>query len=113
MNRKYLKMMSLTLQGIYSAFCILDIVICIVYHYNFNTLWGRECAYFALKLTGVLFLVPAMPLGVIFNILALPKKQSERAGRRRWLIWTICSPFIYMLFFFAAVCTLIATTGGV
>lgn len=113
MRKKYLKISSFILQGIYSAFCIFDIIICLIYYYNFDTYLGRKCAYFALDLTGILFLIPAMPVGIILNLLAMPPTQPDKAERKRWMIWTIISPGIYLTFYVATVCIFIAVTGGV
>lgn len=101
---------SFILQSIYCAACIFDIILCLIYYNRFETAFGRQCADWALGLTGILFFVPAMPISFILNILAKP---PERAGRVRWLIGTILSPVIYLVFYFAAVCVFIAATGGI
>lgn len=111
MPKKYMKISSFILQGIYSAFCVLDMIICFVYKYNFDNALGTKCASLALDLTGILFLLPALPIGIILNILAMPPKQTE--GRKRWIIWTIISPCLYLIVYFTAVCVFIAITGGV
>lgn len=113
MNKKVFKVLSFTLQGIYVAFCILDIILCFVYRYNFDTSFGSKCAYFVLELTCILAIVPAMPLGILLNVLAMPEKQLENEGRIRWIIWTICSPILYILFCLGAMITMVVTTGGV
>jgi len=111
--KRYLKISSFILQGIYSAFCVLDIILCFIYHYNFNTSFGGECAHLALDISCILFFIPAMPIGILLNILAMPSKQSEQTERKRWIIWTIISPGIYLIFYLSAVCIFVAITGGV
>ena len=111
--KKYLKISSFILQGVYSAFCVLDIILCFIYYYNFDTSFGRECAHLALDLSCILFFIPAMPIGIILNILAMPPKQLEQTERKRWIIWMIISPGIYLVVYFVAVCIFVATTGGV
>ena len=113
MKKKHLKMASFILQSIYCMGCIFDMILCLTYRNSFGTFFATQCAHWALKLTGILFFVPAMPISFILNILAQPPKQSERTERRRWLIWTIISPVIYLVFFISAVCVFVATTGGI
>jgi len=113
MTKKYLRLSSFAVQGIYSILCILDVIICLIYKQNFDTALGSKCAYWALDLTGILIMLPALPIGIILNILAMPPKQIETTNRKRWIIWMIISPCLYLLFFFFAVCVFVATTGGV
>lgn len=113
MQKKYMKKASLILQGVYCAACVLDIILCLVYQNNVETLLGLKCADWALSLTIILFFAPAMPISFILNILAMPPKQSERAERGRWLIWTIISPIIYLIFCISVICIFVVTTGGI
>lgn len=111
--KRYLKISSFILQGIYSAFCVLDIVLCLTYQHYFDTSMGRKCAYWALDLTSILFFVPIIPISLVINILAMPLRQLEPIGRKRWLIWTIISSVVYMIFYIITICVFVATTGGV
>lgn len=113
MTKKYLRLLSFAVQGIYNILCILDVILCLIYKYNFDTTLGSKCAYWALDLTGILFLLPVLPIGIIINILAIPTKQTETTNRNCWIIWTIISPCLYLLFYFSAVCVFVATTGGI
>lgn len=113
MLKKYLRLLSFILQSTYSAFCILDIIICLIYNYSFGTAFGSKCAHWALHLTGIIFLVPALPIGILLNILAMPPRQTETTYRKNWIIWTIISSCLYFILCFAAVCIFVVTTGGV
>ncbi|MBQ8638043.1 MAG: hypothetical protein IJ468_02615 [Lachnospiraceae bacterium] len=110
--KKKLRISSFVLQGIYTVFCILDIMICLLYYFNFDHSLGRQCADFVLDLTGNLFLI-AMPVGILLNLLARPPKQPDKTPRRRWILWTIISSCIYLIFGLAALLIFVVTTGGV
>lgn len=112
MKKKHIKIASFIIQSVYCAACIFDVVLCLVYRSNFETSLGSDCARWALDLTGALFFVPAMPVSLILNILAMPSGQAEQM-RKRWQVWTLFSPVVYALFYFVAVCIFIATTGGI
>ena len=111
--KRYFRISSFILQCLYSVFCVLDIIICLVYYHSFDTVLGDNCAQLALRLTGILFFVPVMPVGIILNILAIPPRQPEGKDRKRWITWTILSPVLYLLFYFLVICVFVATTGGV
>jgi len=113
MKKSKLEIASLILLGLYCAFCFINIVVCILYKNNFDNNFGTACAYLALDLTGILSFVPAMPIGVIFNIMALHKRRSRGIPRKGWLIWTIFSPLIYIVSWIISVCIFVAITGGV
>ena len=108
MNKQRFKTASFILLIAYAAFCFFDITICLIYRMNFDSAFGHKCAYLALYLTGALFLVPAMPIGLALNILAMPE-----TNRKCWLIWTIVSPAVYLACFFVTLIVFVATTGGV
>ena len=76
-KKKKLMRSSLILQGVYTAGCILDIILCLFYQASYKTSFGRQCAYLALHLTVILLLVPALPLSLIWNIRATPPRQAE------------------------------------
>ncbi|MBR2132846.1 MAG: hypothetical protein IJ955_10015 [Oscillospiraceae bacterium] len=113
MKKKYWKHLSFILQGIYCAACICDMILCLTYRQNFDTVLGHTCADWAFNLTGILFFVPAMPIGIVLNLLAMPPRQSQSTQRKRWLIWSVISPMIYLICCISAICVFVATTGGV
>ena len=113
MKNKKLEISSLIVQGIYGILCLIDIVLCLVYQSNYDSSIGRTLAYFVLDFTGVLFVLPAMPIGIILNICTLDKRRSNGAPCKGWMIWAILSPVVYIVCFFAAAIVFVATTGGV
>ena len=112
-KKKKLMRSSLILQGVYTAGCILDIILCLFYQASYKTSFGRQCAYLALHLTVILLLVPALPLSLIWNIRATPPRQAEDTRRGCWMAWTIASPLFYILCWTVAMCVFVAATGGV
>ena len=113
MKGKKLEVFSLIVQIIYSILCLIDIVLCFVIRSNYDNSIGRTFAYFVLDYTGVLFVLPAMQIGLILNICTLRKRRLEGIPRKGWLIWTILSPMVYIVCFLAALMVFVATTGGV
>ena len=111
-NRK-LEVFSLVLQGIYCVLCVTDIILCFVYRSNYSTPIGHALACFVLNFTGALFLIPAMPIGMLLNILALRKRELKGISRKKWIIWTIFSPVIYVVCCMVTCIIFVATTGGV
>ena len=113
MKKKHWKKISWILHSLYGIVCVFEIILCVLYRNNFDTSFGAACADLVLKLNGILFFVPALPIGFILNLLAMPPQQSEPKERRRWLIWTIASPAVCLMIYFIAVCILVVTTGGI
>ena len=113
MKNKKLEISSLVVQIIYGILCLIDIVLCLVYRSSYDSSIGRTLAYFVLDFTCVLFVLPAMPIGIILNICTLRKRRSNGVPRKGWMIWTILSPVVYIVCFFAAIMVFVATTGGV
>ncbi len=107
-----MKKLSFLLQGSYSALCLLDIAICLVYQATYHTEIGNLCAAVALPLTCILFFAPAMPLSLILNIRAV-FRQNKQAKHTFWMIWTIVSPILYIVFFLCTVCVFVGITGGI
>lgn len=110
---KKLETASLILQCIYGSLCIIDVIVCLIYRCNFDGSIGRALAYFALDLTSVLFVLPAMPIGLVLNICALRKRRLEGIPRKRWMVWTVLSPVVYIVCCLVALTVFVATTGGV
>ena len=113
MRNKKLEISSLTLQSIYGILCIIDIVLCLVYQSNYDSSMGRTLAYFLFDFTGLLFFLPAMPIGIILNICTLRKRLLAGIPRTGWLVYTILSPFIYIGCFLVTVIVFVVTTGGI
>lgn len=113
MKSRKTEIASIVLQSLYCVFCIIDIVFCIIYRRNYDNSVGNICASFALDLTVILFLVPAMPICIALNISALNKRRAEGTAHRGWLAWTIISPIIYIVCCLISVGVLISMTGGV
>lgn len=110
MNKRILKTISFTIQGLYSIVCIVNILICILYRFNYDTSFGGKCAYFALDVMGIsaLILIPAILISLILNILAIPEKE-----KLHWFFWIICSPCVYIMSFIVSGTLFVAMTGGV
>ena len=113
MKNKSLEISSLIVQSIYGILCLIDIVLCLVYRSNYDSSIGHTLAYFVLDFTGVLFVLPALLIGMILNFCALRKRRLEGMPRKAWMIWTILSPAVYIVCFLAALMVFIGTTGGV
>lgn len=115
MNKRILKTISFTLQGLYSVACIVNVLLCILYRFNFDTSFGRKYAYFALDVTGILtlILIPVILISLILNILAMPEKEKKKKERFYWFFWIICSPCVYIISFIVSATLLVAMTGGV
>jgi len=112
MHKKF-ETASLILQGLYSGLCIINIILCLIYRSHFDNTVGNTCAHLAFDLMGILVLCPAMPIGIILNICALRKRQTENIPHKNWLCWMILSPFLYILFCVIAGTVLVLTTGGI
>ena len=113
MKNKKLEISSFAVQCTYGILCLTDIILCLVYRSNYDRSYGRTLAYFVLDYTGILFVLPAMPVGVILNLCALRKRRLDGRSCKGWLIWTILSPVVYIVCFLAAEIVFVATTGGV
>ncbi|MBQ9133146.1 MAG: hypothetical protein IJX64_01290 [Clostridia bacterium] len=113
MKNKKLEIVSLILPCVYGILCMVDIVLCLVYRSNYDSSIGRVLAYFVLDFTGILFVLPAMPIGLVLNICALRKRRLEGMPDKGWMIWTILSPIVYIVCFLTAGVVFVATTGGV
>lgn len=112
MNKRILKTISFTLQGLYSVACIVNVLLCILYRFNFDTSFGRKYAYFALDVMGILtlILIPVILISLILNILAMPGKEVKKKGR---FCWIICSPSLYIISFIVSGALLVVMTGGI
>lgn len=113
MKSKKLEILSIILQILYGIHSMSDIVLCFLCCYTSDDSIARTLAYLALNLTGSLFVLPTMPIGIILNICALRKRKLEGIPRKEWMVYTILSPIIYIIFFLAAVIVFVSTTGGV
>ena len=111
-NRK-LEIASLIVQCVYGILCLTDILVCLIYHNNYDSSYGYTLAYFALHFTCILGILPAMPIGILLNVCAHKKRKIECMPRKGWIIWSIVSPIIYIVFFLAALSCFVSTTGGV
>ena len=111
---KKLALSSIIIQGVYCVACLLNIVICLVYKSAYTTEIGRLCADIALPLTGILSIIPAMPISFIFNLCAKPRKESNTPRcNRLWITWTVLSPILYIVIWVTMVCVFVYATGGV
>ena len=115
MKNKRLETASLCVQGIYSGLCVTDMVLCLTYVLNWDNELGRRCADIALGATVHLFflLIPVVLLSTILNLCALRERKLAQVPRGGWLVWTILCPAVYAVFWAAAGCVFVASTGGV
>ena len=103
---------SAIIQGVYSVFCLLNIALCLIYKGTHATEMGSLCASIALNLTGILSIVPAMPISLFFHICARPQTDNALI-RRRWLTQTVFSPILYVILWGIMIIVFVATTGGI
>ena len=115
MDKKNLKLALVIMKVIYICLCIFNIVIAIIYHYNFDTIWGSKCAYITLNLTGILFLVllPFVLITLVFHILQRPKKDAGKKVHIAWVLGIIGSIFLFIISFTVSLGVMVAMTGGV
>ena len=114
-KQKRLKLVSFITQGVYSFLCVLNIIIGILYFYNFDTAFGKTCSDVVLALSSVLFLelIPFVLISVISYLFARPDKKAEKKERVAWITWMIASPCLYFICFFISIVVAIMLTGGV
>ncbi len=114
-KQKRLKLVSFITQGVYSFLCVLNIIIGILYFYNFDTAFGKKCSDVVLALSSVLFLelIPFVLISLICYLFARPDKQAEKKERVVRIAWMIASPCLYFVCFFISIVVAIMLTGGV
>ena len=113
MKNKKLEIASLLVMFLYIILCVVDIVCCLVYRFNFESSFSYNLAYFVRDFTFFLFFVPALPTGVVLSICAAFKEKPLSKPRKYWIIWTAVSPIIYIVFYCAVVVVFVFSTGGV
>ena len=115
MTKPQIKSISLIIQGIYSVFCLFEIILCLVYRGSHDTEIGSVCAEMALHLIFFLFLflLFAMPISFTLNILARPHKEDSRSRCVGWLSWIIVSPILYIILWTISLGVWISITGGI
>ena len=115
MIRRISGCLSLVLQGVFSLACILEVILCMIYRNNYKTDFGRSCAYIALDLTGyiLLFLVIALPLSFVLNVIALYHNEQLQKKCCFWKLWIVISLVLFVLFWIISVVVFVNSTGGV
>ena len=115
MNKRIPRITSLIFQGAFSLVCILNIILCTIYRQNFDTDFGRRCAFIALDLTFILFLflLIALPTSLLLNIIARFPNDEPQKKRRLWKLWTVLSPAFYVILWLVSLGIFISYTGGV
>ena len=112
MSKKRSFWISVVIQGVFFAACLLNVAICLIYQSSYDTEMGGLFAEIALHLTGILLLIPILPIVIVLNICAKPPKDNKTT-RVRWLTWNILSPILYVVMCFITLGVFISTTGGV
>ena len=113
MKKKRMRLISIMIQCVYSAFCLFHILLCLIYRVTYDTDAGRLCLEVTLHMIFVLFMVPAMPVSMLLNIGARTVKNEQDPHRGRWLLWTVFSPVLYAVIWIIALGTWIWATGGI
>ena len=115
MKEKILKIGSPAIQGIYSAICFLEVILCLLYRSLDNALVdGTLSLFMALLLYPISVVFVIAPIGVVRNTRQTIASYKEKASQRFfWLIWTILSPVLYFACFALAGISFVEVTGGV
>lgn len=112
--KKTLNIASAVIHALYFAWCISGIILCVLYHFNYDTDFGSTCANLALDVCclAVLGLVAVIPLLLGANITSifLSKQKKERII---WIVISALSPFVVLLIGLITAIVLVMTTGGV
>ena len=112
--KKAFNIASISVHSLYFLWCIAGIIICVVYHYNYQADFGRDLAYLALDVCGwaffcVIFVIPFL-LGMNISSTLLAKSKKERII---WIVISVVSPFVIALSGITTGLVLVGTTGGV
>ncbi len=112
--KKAFNIISISVHSLYFLWCIAGIIICVVYHYNYEADFGRDLAFLALDVCmwaffGMIFVIPFL-LGMNISSSILAKSKKERII---WIVVSAVSPFIIAFFGLATEMVLVGTTGGV
>lgn len=99
------------LQVIYCSCCLIEVACMPLYTAFYTTKFGSIC--FTI---GVIFILvstfnPIGLIGTILNIIAC--FHIELKNNKKYLIWTIVSPFIIILSYILACCFFVYHSGGV
>ena len=118
--KKTLKIVALTVQGVYAAVCLLEVIFCIVYDLNRYAPLGDLCflAMGFLVYAWIFMVLPTLGSIVLNVVVCLPLGSTWNTGETRkrrvlWIIWTVLSPVLGTLLTFAFWGVFVGTTGGV
>ena len=112
---KLLKLSSIIVQWLYSAVCILEAILCLIYQ-GTDASFSREILSFfmVLLLLPSAFVIPPMITSLVFNVQEVISSYKEKSRTCfLWLAWTILSPIIYFTYSFLACGIFVDVTGGV
>ena len=118
--KKTLKIVALTVQGVYAAVCLLEVIFCIVYDLNRYAPLGDWCflAMIFLLYAWMLMVIPTLGSIVLNLVACLPLGSVRNAGDTRtkrvlWIVWTVLAPVLDVLLFVVLASVFVGTTGGV
>ena len=118
--KKTLKIVALSVQGVYAAVCLLEVIFCIIYDLNRYAPLGDLCllAMGFLVYAWIFMVLPTLSSIVLNVVVCLPLGSVWNAGDTRkrrmlWIIWTMLSPVLGTLLTFAFWGAFVGTTGGV
>lgn len=114
MKKNLLKTHHFMIQAIYSAVCLVDVVICLLYR-NLDNAFVDDVLLFAmlLLLLPVVSAVIVVPVSIVHNIQQVILSYKGKLPRRHFqLMWTIFSPILYVACFSVTAYLFVSITGG-
>ena len=110
MKNKLLKIISFGFQGLYTLACVVMMILSGVFHNSLGTDIALELLDVLLDMSAWLLVIPAMPVGLLLNILAFPRGHAKEKTVK-WLIWTLVSPILYIAAYLIALSAFLSAAG--